>query len=53
MKSTTKPNNGISEKAKEITRGLEKAYDKMLEFKKQKNSDLVILKNGKVERIKL
>jgi hypothetical protein len=32
--------------------GLEKVYDKLIEFKKQKNSELVILKDGKIVKIK-
>jgi hypothetical protein len=35
-----------------IVKGLEKAYQKLLEFKKQKKTDLVILKDNKVVRIK-
>ena len=34
-----------------VAKGLEKAYEKMVAFKKQKNSPLVISKNGKVVRI--
>lgn len=34
-----------------IIKGLELAYAKMLEFKKQNKSDLVIMKDGKVVRI--
>jgi len=34
-----------------VALGLEKAYEKMVAFKKQKNSPLVISKNGKVVRI--
>jgi hypothetical protein len=37
---------------KKILAGLEKAYQKMIEFKKQKQTDLVILKDNKVVRIK-
>lgn len=36
-----------------IVKGLEKAYQKLLEFKKLKQSDLVILKDNKVVKIKL
>ena len=35
-----------------ILRGLEIAYKKMLEFKKQKKSELVILRDEKIVRIK-
>lgn len=34
-----------------VALGLEKAYEKMVAFKKLKNSPLVISKNGKVVRI--
>jgi hypothetical protein len=33
--------------------GLEKAYVKLLEFKKQKNSPLVIIKDNKIQKIKV
>lgn len=32
--------------------GLEKVYEKLIEFKKQKNSYLVILRDNKVVKIK-
>ncbi len=35
-----------------ILRGLELAYERLLEFKKQKNSDLVVLRDNKIVRIK-
>ena len=35
-----------------ILLGLEKVYEKLVEFKKQKKSELVILKDGKVVKIK-
>jgi hypothetical protein len=41
----------IEEKNK-ILKGLEKVYEKLIEFKKQKNSELVILKGGKIVKIK-
>ncbi|GGF42466.1 hypothetical protein GCM10011339_33690 [Echinicola rosea] len=31
-----------------IVQGLEETYKKMVEFKKQKNSPLVVYKNGKI-----
>lgn len=37
---------------KKILIGLEKAYQKMIEFKKQKQTDIVILRGDKVVRIK-
>ena len=38
---------------KKILLGLEKAYEKMIDFKKQKQTDLVILQDNKVVRVKL
>ena len=35
-----------------ILSGLEKAYEKLIEFKKQKKSELVIMKDGKIVKIK-
>lgn len=32
--------------------GLEKVYEKLIEFKKQKNTELVIMKDGKIVKIK-
>lgn len=45
------PEQSFEELSKQILKGLEKAYEKMVEFKKQKNSPLVISKNGKVVKI--
>ncbi len=43
---------GIKEQLQElenkIAKGLEEAYRKMLEFKKQKNSPVIISRNGEV-----
>jgi len=41
----------IEEKNK-ILKGLEKAYEKLLEFKKSKNSELVVLRDNKIVKIK-
>jgi len=41
----------IQEKIK-ILKGLEKVYEKLLAFKKTKNSELVILRENKIVRIK-
>lgn len=35
-----------------LQKGLEKAYEKMLEFKRKMNSELVIIKEGKIVKIK-
>ena len=37
---------------KKISEGLKKAFAKLKEFKKQNRSDLVILKDNKVVRVK-
>ena len=45
-----------AEKQKELYNkilvGLEMVYEKLIEFKKQKKSELVILKDGKIVKIK-
>ncbi len=41
----------IEEKTK-ILKGLEKAYERLLEFKKLKNSELVIIRDNKIIKIK-
>ncbi len=41
----------IEEKNK-ILKGLEKVYEKLLEFKKLKNSELVVLRDNKIVKIK-
>lgn len=41
----------IEEKNK-ILKGLEKVYEKLLEFKKTKNSELVVLRDNKIVKIK-
>jgi hypothetical protein len=41
----------IEEKNK-ILKGLEKVYEKLLEFKKMKNSELVILRDNKIVKLK-
>jgi hypothetical protein len=41
----------IEEKNK-ILKGLEKVYEKLIEFKKTKNSELVVLRDNKIMKIK-
>jgi hypothetical protein len=41
----------IEEKTK-ILKGLEKVYSKLLEYKKSINSELVVLRNNKIVKIK-
>lgn len=40
------------EEKNKILLGLEKVYEKLIEFKKQKNSALVVLKDNKIVKIK-
>ena len=47
----TKKDKQIELKDK-IVKGLEKVYDRLIEFKKQKNSELVIMQDGKIVKIK-
>lgn len=35
-----------------ILKGLDKVYEKLIEFKKQKNTELVIIKDNKIVKIK-
>ena len=41
------------ERRNKILKGLEKAYDKMIDFKKQNKSELVIIRDHKIVKIKL
>lgn len=41
----------LEEKTK-ILKGLEKVYERLIEFKKAKNSELVVMRNQKIVRIK-
>ena len=34
-----------------LMRGLEKVYVKLIAFKKQKNTELVVMKDGRISRI--
>lgn len=40
------------EERNKILKGLEKVYEKLLEFKKAKNSELVVLRDKKIVKIK-
>lgn len=40
------------EEREKIIKGLEKAYEKVIEFKKMKNSELVIIRDKKIVKIK-
>ena len=41
------------EEKNKILKGLEKVYEKLLEFKKMKKTELVILRDDKIVKIKL
>ena len=47
----TKKDKQIELKDK-IVKGLEKVYDRLIEFKKEKNSELVVMQDGKIVKIK-
>ena len=40
------------ERREKILKGLEKAYEKMLEFKRKNNIEIVIIKENKIVKIK-
>ncbi len=40
------------ERQEKIAAGLKVAYARMLEFKRQKNSEVVVMREGKITRIK-
>ena len=40
------------ERREKILKGLEKAYEKMLEFKRKNNSEVVIMREDKIVKIK-
>ena len=41
-----------TDRKNKILIGLEKAYEKMLEFKKEKNSEVVVIIDNKIVRLK-
>ena len=41
-----------NERTTKILQGLEKAYERMLKFKKEKNSEIVVIRENKIVRIK-
>lgn len=47
----TKIDSQVDEKDK-ILKGLEKAFEKLLEYKKLKNSELIVMRNNKIVRLK-
>ena len=41
-----------TEKQKKLLEGLEKVYERLIEFKKKMNSELVILKDNQIVKVK-
>lgn len=41
-----------AERRDKILKGLEKAYEKMIEFKRKNNSEIVVIRENKIVRIK-
>lgn len=46
------PTENKVERREKIMKGLEKAYEKMLEFKRKNNSEIVIIRKNKIVKIK-
>lgn len=44
-------NNSLSDRDKIIS-GMDKVYDNLVEFKKKMNSDMIVLENNRIKRIK-
>lgn len=44
-------NDQLDEETEKILRGLEKAYEKMMEFKRYKKSPLIVMKDGIIQEI--
>lgn len=40
------------ERQAKITIGLKTAYERMLEFKRHKNSEVIVMRDGKITRLK-
>lgn len=50
--TTTKNENVENDEKDKILKGLEKTYEKLLEFKRSKNSVLVVMRDNKIVKIK-
>ncbi len=46
------PKEEHTELRNKILQGLELAYEKLIEYKKQKNSVLVVIRDGKITKVK-
>lgn len=44
-------NKHLKEERDKIVKGLEESYRRLVEYKKQKNSPMVVLKNGKIAEV--
>lgn len=47
-----KEQNKQDDFTEKVLKGLEKAYKKLIDYKKQNNSELVIMKDGQIVKIK-
>jgi len=52
LKAIMNKHKEISKQQAKILAGMEKVYEKLIVFKKQMNSDLVVIKDNKVVHIK-
>ena len=43
----------LKEERDRIVKGLEETYRKLLEYKKQKNSPMIVMRNGKIKAVNL
>jgi hypothetical protein len=41
----------LKEERDRIVKGLEETYRKLIDYKKQKNSPMIVLRNGKIEAV--
>ncbi len=41
----------LKEERDRIVKGLEETYRRLVEFKKQKNSPMIVIRNGKIEAV--
>lgn len=44
-------NQHLKEERDKIVKGLEESYKRLVEYKKQKNSPMVVLKNGRIVEV--
>lgn len=51
MKNIMGTKEQLKEELDKIVKGLEEAYKKLVEFKKQKNSPMIVLRDGKITAV--